>query len=181
MSIIPPGGFSGRRRYVPPRNNQTWDQYQEHHHGMGSNSNSGRTLISKAPTSPVPYNAFQSEASSAPIVMNSRIEWKETPEAHVYKAHLPGVKRNDVRVEVEDDRVLCIICEKSVEKEEQGGGWHRVELSSGQFVQRLTLPENSMVDHVKAYMDNAVLTVTVPKHSRVANNRVRNVNISSRA
>lgn len=119
-------------------------------------------------------------SDSSPVLNTALIEWKETPEAHVYNAHLPGYKRNDVRVEVDDDRVLCIVCGKSVEKEEQRGGWHRVELSSGQFVQRLTLPENSMVDHVKAYMDNGVLTITVPKHHRGVNNRVRNINISSR-
>lgn len=120
-------------------------------------------------------------SDSSPVLNTALIEWKETPEAHVYNAHLPGYKRNDVRVEVDDDRVLCIVCGKSVEKEEQRGGWHRVELSSGQFVQRLTLPENSMVDHVKAYMDNGVLTINVPKkHHRGVNNRVRNINISSR-
>ncbi|KHN05131.1 17.8 kDa class I heat shock protein [Glycine soja] len=70
---------------------------------------------------------------------------------------------------------------EAVEKEEQREGWHRVELSNGQFVQRLTLPENSMVDLVKAYMDNGVLTINVPKkHHRGVNNRVRNINISSR-
>ncbi|TKY65933.1 18.1 kDa class I heat shock protein [Spatholobus suberectus] len=105
---------------------------------------------------------------------------KETPEAHVYKAHLPGYRQNDVRVEVDDGRVLCIVCGKSAEKEEQRGGWHRVELASGHFVQRLTLPENSMGDHVKAYMDSGVLTITVPKHNRGVNSRVRNINVSSR-
>lgn len=96
----------------------------------------------------------------------------------MYKAHLPGLKQSDVRVEVDDDRVLCIICERSVEKEEQRDGWHRVEVSSGQFVQRLTLPENSKVDHVKAYMDNGVLTIHVPKHRATINNRTRNIQIS---
>src|ERR1044072_466765 len=98
---------------------------------------------------------FQTEPS--PMV-NSHIEWKETPEAHVCKAYLPGLKRSDVRVEVDDDRVLTIVCHKSAEMEEHGGGWRRVQVSSGHFVQRLLLPENSVADHVKAYMDNGVLT-----------------------
>lgn len=163
MSLLSNGGFFGRRRNSPPHHEPTWNPYQlqEHH-----------------PHSP-PFVAFPA-ADPSPI-LNTHIEWKETSEAHVYKAHLPGYKRNDVRVEVDDDRVLCIVCGKSVEKEEQRGGWRRVELASGHFVQRLSLPENSMVDHVKAYMDNGVLTITVPKHHhRGANNRVRNINISSR-
>ncbi|XP_057436882.1 18.1 kDa class I heat shock protein-like [Lotus japonicus] len=158
MSILPNSLF-GRRRSEPHRSH-IWDLFQDHGFGAARTS--------------TPHMAFPSEPS--PIV-NSHIEWKETPEAHVCKAHLPGLKRSDVRVEVDDDRVLSIICSKSVEMEEQGGGWHRVEVSSGQFVQRVMLPENSKVDHVKAYMDNGVLTVKVPKH-RVVDNRVRNVRIS---
>lgn len=127
---------------------------------------------------PPPFMAFPA-ADPSPI-LNSHIDFKETAEAHVYKVHLPGYKRNDVRVEVDDDRVLCITCGKSVEKEEQREGWHCVELSSGHFIQRLTLPENSVVDHVKAFMENGVLNITVPKYNKGSHTRARNINISSR-
>ncbi|KAJ1378737.1 HSP20-like chaperone [Sesbania bispinosa] len=156
-----------RRRSQPLRHHQTWDRDTSQDHGYGS--------VSRTNTTPPYMGGFPREPS--PPVVNSHIEWKETPEAHVYKAHFPGLKRTDVRVEVDDDRVLCIICEKSVEQEEQRGGWHCVEFSSGQFVQRLILPENSLIEHVKAYMEHGVLTITVPKH-RVVNNRVRNIQIS---
>ncbi|XP_061356462.1 18.1 kDa class I heat shock protein-like [Gastrolobium bilobum] len=152
------GGFFGRKS-EPPRH-QTWDPYQDH--GL-------RTARTNTP-----FMAFPGEQSQ---IVNVHIESKETPEAHVYKAHLPGLNRSDVRVEVDDRNVLSIICEKSVEKEEHRGGWYLMEQSSGHFVQRLNLPENSNVDHVKAHMDDGVLTITVPKH-RVLNNRVRNINIS---
>lgn len=171
MSLLSSGGFFGRRRNDPPPHQPTWDHYQaqDHHHPLGVSQ----------PHHPPPFMSFPSDSS--PVLNTALIEWKETPEAHVYKAHLPSYKRNDVRLEVDEDRVLCIVCDKSVEKEEQREGWHRVELSNGQFVQRLTLPENSMVDLVKAYMDNGVLTINVPKkHHRGVNNRVRNINISSR-
>ncbi|MCH84242.1 18.1 kDa class I heat shock protein [Trifolium medium] len=166
MSLFPTSIF-GRRRSEPQQNHHHQNlhnpSYQQKHGYEISQINTPHL------TTP-----FYNEPSP---ILNTHIEWKETHEAHVYKAHLPGLKRNDVRVEVDDDRVLCIICEKSVEKEEERGGWHRVEVSSGHFVHRLTLPENSKVDHVKAYMDNGVLTIHVPKH-RIGNNRVRNVQIS---
>ncbi|XP_020205577.1 18.1 kDa class I heat shock protein [Cajanus cajan] len=129
-------------------------------------------------THPLPFAAFPMEPS--PMLNTPHIDWKETSEAHVYKAHLPGYNRHDVRVEVDDDRVLCIVCGKSAEKKEHVGPWHRVQLSSGQFVHRLSLPQNAVVDHVKAYMDNGFLTITVPKHHKAHHNRVRNINISSR-
>ncbi|KAG8390084.1 hypothetical protein BUALT_Bualt01G0047200 [Buddleja alternifolia] len=93
----------------------------------------------------------------------ARIDWKETPEAHVFKADLPGLKKEEVKVEVEDGSVLQISGERSSEKEEKNDTWHRVERSSGKFLRRFRLPENAKLDQVKAAMENGVLTVTVPK------------------
>ncbi|XP_050290186.1 class I heat shock protein-like [Quercus robur] len=96
-------------------------------------------------------------------IVNTKIDWKETPEAHVFKADLPGLKKEEVKVEIEDDRVLQISGERNVEKEEKNDKWHRVERSSGKFLRKFRLPENAKMDQVKACMENGVLTVTVPK------------------
>ncbi|GMI92186.1 hypothetical protein like AT1G53540 [Hibiscus trionum] len=95
--------------------------------------------------------------------VNTRIDWKETPEAHVFKADVPGLKKEEVKVEVEDDRVLQISGERNVEREDKKDTWHRVERSSGKFMRRFRLPENTKMDQIKASMENGVLTVTVPK------------------
>ncbi|KAH7667998.1 HSP20 family protein [Dioscorea alata] len=102
-------------------------------------------------------------SSDTAAFAGTRIDWKETPEAHVFKADLPGVKKEEVRVEVEEGRVLQISGERSKEQEEKNDRWHRVERSSGKFMRRFRLPENAKVDQVKAAMENGVLTVTVPK------------------
>uniref|UniRef100_A0A6M2F957 SHSP domain-containing protein n=1 Tax=Populus davidiana TaxID=266767 RepID=A0A6M2F957_9ROSI len=106
-------------------------------------------------------NSLISRENSA--FVNTRIDWRETPEAHVFKADLPGLKKEEVKVEIEDDRVLQISGERSVEKEDKNDTWHRVERSSGKFSRRFRLPENAKMDQVKASMENGVLTVTVPK------------------
>ena len=81
----------------------------------------------------------------------------------MFKADLPGMKKEEVKVEIEDDSVLKISGERHVEKEEKQDTWHRVERSSGQFSRKFKLPENVKMDQVKASMENGVLTVTVPK------------------
>ncbi|KAM7507075.1 hypothetical protein LguiA_017528 [Lonicera macranthoides] len=110
-------------------------------------------------------------------IANTRIDWKETPEAHVFKADLPGVKKEEVKVEIEDGRVLQISGERSKEQEEKNDKWHRVERSSGKFVRRFRLPENAKMEKVKATMENGVLTVMVPKEE-VKKPEVKAIDIS---
>ncbi|GFZ13273.1 17.5 kDa class I heat shock protein-like [Actinidia eriantha] len=112
-----------------------------------------------------PFRDFQfpqlSQENSA--IVNARVDWKETQEAHVFKADLPGLRKEEVKVEIEDDRVLQISGKRNVEKEDKSDTWHRMERSSGEFIRRFRLPENAKVDGVRASMENGVLTVTVPK------------------
>lgn len=94
---------------------------------------------------------------------NAQVDWKETPEAHVFKADLPGLKKEEVKVEVEDGRVLVISGERAAEKEDKNEKWHRVERSRGKFIRKFLLPENAKIDEVKANVENGVLTIIVPK------------------
>ncbi|KAL5983458.1 hypothetical protein ACLOJK_017544 [Asimina triloba] len=140
--------LGGRRNNVfDPFSLDVWDPF----HGFPFHDN----------TSLFPsHSAFARETSQ---FVNTQIDWRETPEAHIFKADLPGLKKEEVKVEVEDGRVLQISGERSREKEEKSDAWHRAERSSGKFLRRFRLPENAKVEGVKAAMENGVLTVTVPK------------------
>ena len=95
----------------------------------------------------------------------------------MFKADVPGLKKEEVKVEIEDGRVLQISGERSQEQEEKSDTWHRVERSSGRFSRRFRLLENAKVEEVKAAMENGVLTVTVPKEE-VKRPDVRPIQIS---
>ncbi|RYR46268.1 hypothetical protein Ahy_A07g032010 isoform C [Arachis hypogaea] len=90
-------------------------------------------------------------AREASAIASTRVDWKETPEAHVFNVDLPGLKKEEVKVEVEDGRVLQISGERSRER------------STGKFMRRFRLPENANMDEIRAAMENGVLTITVPK------------------
>lgn len=81
----------------------------------------------------------------------------------MFKADLPGLKKEEVKVEVEEGSVLQISGERTKDKEDKNDTWHRMERSSGRFLRRFRLPENAKVDQVRASLENGVLTVTVPK------------------
>ncbi|KAK3409920.1 18.1 kDa class I heat shock protein [Eucalyptus grandis] len=147
MSLIP-SWFGGRRSSVlDPFSLDLWDPFKDFHFPSSSLSDSN----------------FPQALRENTAFVNTRIDWKETPEAHVFKADLPGLKKEEVKVEIEDDRVLQISGERNVEKEDKNDTWHRVERSSGKFMRRFRLPENAKMDQVKASMENGVLTITVPK------------------
>ncbi|EYU35229.1 hypothetical protein ABFS82_06G125500 [Erythranthe guttata] len=124
-----------------------------------------------------PFWGFPTSAGETTAVANARIDWKETPEAHFFKVDVPGLKKEEVKVEVEDGNILQISGERSKEKEEKNDKWHRVERSSGKFIRRFRLPENAILEEVKAAMENGVLTVTVPKEE-VKKPEVKSIDIS---
>ena len=108
-----------------------------------------------------PFDTFRSivpaisgGSSETAAFANARMDWKETPEAHVFKADLPGVTKEEVKGEVEDGNVLVVSGERTKEKEDKNDKWHRVERSSGKFVRRFRLPEDAKVEEVKVEVDD---------------------------
>ncbi|RZC93467.1 hypothetical protein C5167_007279 [Papaver somniferum] len=128
-----------------------------------------------------PLHIFNTEFSNDTArFAGTKIDWKETPEAHIFKADLPGLKKEEVKVEVVEEKVLQIKGERNIDKEEKIDKWHRVEHSSGKFMRKFRLPENAKVDQLKASMENGVLTVTIPKQDQVKKtSNAKTIDISS--
>ena len=79
----------------------------------------------------------------------------------VISAELPGLNKEDVKVEVHDDAVV-IQGERKREWEEERGGVRRSERVYGAFYREIPLPEGAKADQAKAQFNNGVLEVTIP-------------------
>jgi HSP20 family protein len=86
----------------------------------------------------------------------------ETDEHFVLRADLPGMREQDVAIELEDN-VLTLSGERKAEHEDRQEGYYRVERAFGSFSRSLTLPKGIDPESVTASFDNGVLEVRIPK------------------
>ena len=94
------------------------------------------------------------------------VDISETEGEYLIKAELPEVKKEDVKVTVENG-VLTLQGERRREKEEKGKRFHRVERSYGSFVRSFSLPESVEEGAVKAEYRDGVLNLHLPKSEKV--------------
>ena len=80
----------------------------------------------------------------------------------IIKAELPGMKKDDLSIEVKDN-VLTLSGERKHEEETKKENFHRIERSYGKFSRSFTLPDSVKVDKVKANYKDGVLEISLPK------------------
>src|ERR1043166_10063362 len=89
------------------------------------------------------------------------IDISEDDRGYLLKADLPEMKKDDVRVTVEDG-ILCVSGERKSVKEDQKKKFHRIERSFGNFRRSFTLPEDADSTKVTAEFRDGVLKVHLP-------------------
>ena len=90
------------------------------------------------------------------------VDISETDAEYLIKAELPEVKKEDVKVTVQEG-VLMIHGERRQEKEEKGKKYHRVERSYGSFVRSFTVPDDVDETKVRAESKDGLLHLHLPK------------------
>ena len=90
------------------------------------------------------------------------LDVQEDKDTFNVRVELPGLKREDIDVSLQDG-ALVISGERKSEKIEEGVSVHRQERYYGKFQRALTLPEPVAASKVKADYKDGVLTVTLPK------------------
>ncbi len=93
------------------------------------------------------------------------VDITEDENEYLIKAELPDMKKEDVRLTVEND-VLAISGERTFEKEEKGKKYHRVERAYGSFVRSFTLPEDADGSRVSADFKDGMLHVHLLKSQK---------------
>jgi HSP20 family protein len=91
-----------------------------------------------------------------------RVDIAETDGEFIIKVEIPEVKKDEVKVTVENG-VLMIHGERKQEKEEKGKTYHRIERHYGVFNRSFTLPGNVTSDKIKANFKDGVLAIEVKK------------------
>lgn len=93
------------------------------------------------------------------------VDIKETEDAFVIVADIPGVDPKNIEVHMENG-VLSIKGERESEKKEEKEGYKRVERSYGSFYRRFSMPESADAAKINAKSKNGVLEITIPKHEK---------------
>jgi HSP20 family protein len=90
------------------------------------------------------------------------VDIQETDKEFTVKADLPEMKKEDIKIELQDG-MLSIEGERKQEKEEKGKKFHRIERHYGQFIRRFALPTDVDAAKVLAEFKDGVLNVHLPK------------------
>lgn len=96
-----------------------------------------------------------------------RTDISETDKGFHLELALPGMKKEDVKMEVKKE-LLTIEGERKFEKEESEKTFHRIESSYGSFKRSFTLPDHINRDAIEAKFENGILNVFIPKTEKVA-------------
>lgn len=139
-----------------PRPAAVWDPFPEFR-GLGGLSEIFDELLSGMPSP-------RTRALGGALM--PRVDIHETDREYVLKAALPGVKKEEVKIEV-DNGVLSIRGEHRAEKEEKDKNWLRREIQYGCFQRSFNLPGGIHPEDVKAHFKDGMLTVAVHKHALV--------------
>lgn len=86
----------------------------------------------------------------------------ETENSYVVKADFPGVKKEDIQIDVHDG-TFTLKAEKKFEEKESKDNYLRVERAYGSFMRSFQLPKNVDAEKIKAEYKDGVLEVTLPK------------------
>jgi HSP20 family protein len=115
------------------------------------------------------FGSFGRPSPAAARGWSPLVDIEEADDAYVVEAELPGVKRDDVNIELVGNE-LTITGE--VKQREHKGALRRQTRRTGRFAYRVGLPAQVEADNIEASLSDGVLTVRVPKAERAQRKKI---------
>jgi len=103
-----------------------------------------------------------STAEESVATFMPKVNTREGEFAYHVDVDLPGVKKEDIKVDIKND-VLTISGERHSKEEVKEKDYYRMESSFGKFSRSFTLPDNVDAENIEAKAENGVLEVVIPK------------------
>jgi HSP20 family protein len=108
------------------------------------------------------FNTVEQRVEGPAVDFVPAVNTREADDAYYIEVDLPGVKKEDISIDV-NDNVLTISGERKIEEERKDEEFYRVESVYGKFERSFTLPEDVDADKIEAEAKDGVLTVKIPK------------------
>eukprot|EP00048_Salpingoeca_helianthica_P023167 m.22741 g.22741 ORF g.22741 m.22741 type:complete len:199 (+) comp8359_c0_seq1:87-683(+) len=121
-----------------------------------------------------PFRGMQ--ARETQLAQFGHVDVLETKEGHAIKMDIPGMKKEDIKIQIDEDNVLTLSGERTRTDEKKDTNYHHTERSFGKFVRSFRLPETCKPDTITAEVRDGVLTVNIP-HAPTPARRVVDVPI----
>lgn len=117
----------------------------------------------------VPRSVAQEDLASGG--WSPSVDIYESENEIILEAELPGMKRDDFEVSIENN-VITLKGKREFEKKEEGDNYHRVERSYGAFTRSFSLPRTVSAENTTADFRNGVLKVSLPKREEAKARRI---------
>ncbi|KAJ1432804.1 HSP20-like chaperone [Ochromonadaceae sp. CCMP2298] len=107
-------------------------------------------------------------ASARSMNRGMLMDVKESDTEFLLMFDLPGVAKEDIKIETIDNQ-LTVSADRKVADKKEGESFRRIERATGMVTRSVTLPENVDVDRIAAQSVDGVLKVTIPKMEKEQN------------
>jgi HSP20 family protein len=116
------------------------------------------------------YPLLTKDGDTAISTFTPVVNTREGEFAYHIDIDLPGVKKEDISIDIDDGK-LTISGERKIKEEVKEEDYYKVETSFGKFQRLFTIPKNVDVENITASSDNGVLEVVIPKLEKEKNKK----------
>jgi len=113
---------------------------------------------------------YNDEKDSSINAFVPKVNTRETEDAYHIEIDLPGMKKEDINIEVVDNQ-LIISGERKLKNELKEDDYYKIETSIGRFQRVFSLPENIDIEKIEAKSEDGVLEVIIPKVEEKVNKK----------